>query len=243
MRDMDPSQAVAPQHIPAALQAHFEIVQSWPRGGTLLAPIFGSGCLDSAIAADAEGAKVLAAMFRAEHDLMRAGALPCDNYLYVARARPQADGLVRAAFETNAAAHFRAGRLGIKGDLDAWTQFNETGAFQSVVARDAIAPFPPADLMHRTSALRADQAFAALFNKAIEHDWFSEAEELGRQYLTSDPDGPVKPLAQIILTMGRAQAGQFCQAAEHFFQRQVFGQAAEQRQNLPFPDQVSVPAA
>src|SRR5262245_26751057 len=53
-----------------------------------------------------------------------------------------------------------------------------------------------------------DQAFAALFNKAIEHDWFAETEELGRQYLKADPDGPVKALAQIILTMGRAQAGQ-----------------------------------
>ena len=37
-----------------------------------------------------------------------------------------------------------------------------------------------------------DQAYAALFNKAIEHDWFSDAEELGRQYLKTDPDGPVK---------------------------------------------------
>ena len=35
-----------------------------------------------------------------------------------------------------------------------------------------------------------DQAYAALFNKAIEHDWFAEAEELGRQYLKTDPDGP-----------------------------------------------------
>jgi SAM-dependent methyltransferase len=161
MRDMDPSEAVASQHIPAALQAHFEIVQSWARGGTLLAPIFGSGCLDSAMVANAEGAKVLAAMFKAEHDLMRAGALPCDNYLYIARARPQADELVRGAFEANASPHFRTGRLGIKGDIDAWTRFNETDAFQSVVARDAVAPFPPADLMHRTSALRADEAFAA----------------------------------------------------------------------------------
>ena len=50
-----------------------------------------------------------------------------------------------------------------------------------------------------------DQAYAALFNKAIEHDWFSEAEEQGRQYLKSDPDGPVKALAQIILTMARAR--------------------------------------
>jgi peroxiredoxin/predicted negative regulator of RcsB-dependent stress response len=54
-----------------------------------------------------------------------------------------------------------------------------------------------------------DQAYAALFNKAIEHDWFAETEELGRQYLKSDPDGPVKALAQIVLTMARAQAGQF----------------------------------
>ena len=61
-----------------------------------------------------------------------------------------------------------------------------------------------------------DQAYAALFNKAIEHDWFSEAEEQGRQYLKSDPEGPVKALAQIILTMGRAQAGQFDEALKRF---------------------------
>jgi peroxiredoxin len=61
-----------------------------------------------------------------------------------------------------------------------------------------------------------DQAYAALFNKAIEHDWFAETEELGRQYLKVDPDGPVKALAQIILTMGRAQAGQFDNALARF---------------------------
>jgi peroxiredoxin/predicted negative regulator of RcsB-dependent stress response len=61
-----------------------------------------------------------------------------------------------------------------------------------------------------------DQAYAALFNKAIEHDWFSEAEDQGRQYLKSDPDGPVKALAQIILTMARAQAGQFDEALKRF---------------------------
>jgi peroxiredoxin/predicted negative regulator of RcsB-dependent stress response len=54
-----------------------------------------------------------------------------------------------------------------------------------------------------------EQAYAALFNKAIEHDWFAETEELGRQYLKVDPDGPVKALAQIILTMARAQAGHY----------------------------------
>jgi thiol-disulfide isomerase/thioredoxin len=54
-----------------------------------------------------------------------------------------------------------------------------------------------------------EQAYAALFNKAIEHDWFAETEELGRQYLKAEPEGPVKALAQIILTMARAQAGHY----------------------------------
>jgi peroxiredoxin len=61
-----------------------------------------------------------------------------------------------------------------------------------------------------------DQAYAALFNKAIERDWFAETEELGRQYLKVDPDGPVKALAQIILTMGRAQAGRFDEALAQY---------------------------
>jgi SAM-dependent methyltransferase len=161
IRDRDPSEAVAAQHIPAALRAHFEIVQSWPRGGTLLAPIFGSGCLDSAMAASEEGANVLVAMFRAEQELIRVGALTSDNYLYVARPRPAADRLVRAAFEPHASPFFRTGQLGIKGDLDAWVHLNEIDAFQSVVACDGIAPIPPPALMHRTSGLGVDSDFAA----------------------------------------------------------------------------------
>ncbi len=61
-----------------------------------------------------------------------------------------------------------------------------------------------------------DQAYAALFNKAIEHDWFGETEDLGRQYLKTDPDGPVKALAQIVLTMARARAGRFDEALAQF---------------------------
>jgi SAM-dependent methyltransferase len=161
MRDMDPSEAVAPQHIPAALRAHFEIVQTWARGGTLLAPIFGSGCLDIAMAASEEGVKILAAMFRAEQELIRTGALSSDNYLYIARPRPEADRLVHAAFEPHASPFFRSGQLGIKGDLDTWAHLNEIDAFQSVVARDGVAPFPPTALMHRTSGLGRDSDFAA----------------------------------------------------------------------------------
>jgi peroxiredoxin len=61
-----------------------------------------------------------------------------------------------------------------------------------------------------------DQAYAALFNKAIEHDWFAEVEDLGRQYLKSDPDGPVKALAQTVLTMARAQAGRYDEGLARF---------------------------
>ncbi len=61
-----------------------------------------------------------------------------------------------------------------------------------------------------------DQAYAALFNKSIEHDWFAEVEDLGRQYLKTDPDGPVKALAQIVQTMARAQAGHYDEALARF---------------------------
>jgi peroxiredoxin len=71
-------------------------------------------------------------------------------------------------------------------------------------------------LVKHPKAEDRDQAYAALFNKAIEHDWFAETEGLGRQYLQADPDGPVKALAQIILTMARAQAGRFDDALARF---------------------------
>jgi peroxiredoxin len=61
-----------------------------------------------------------------------------------------------------------------------------------------------------------EQAYAALFNKAIEHDWFAETDPLARHYLKSEPDGPVNALAQIIVTMARAHAGQFDEALAQF---------------------------
>ena len=158
---MDPSEAVASQHIEAALAAHFEIVQKWPRGGTLLAPIFGSGCLDAAIADSPEGLAILAAMFEAEQDLIRNGALPSDSYVYIAKPRPSARALVREAFECHARPLPEAGILGIRGSLDPWLRLNEFTAFESVRARALVAPFPPAALMHRTSGLDNDQHFAA----------------------------------------------------------------------------------
>ena len=61
-----------------------------------------------------------------------------------------------------------------------------------------------------------DQGFAALFNKAIEHDWFADNEEAALRYLKNYPDGPVKALAQIIATMARAQAGRHDEALTRY---------------------------
>jgi SAM-dependent methyltransferase len=161
LRAMDPSEAVASQHIEAALAAHFEIVQKWPRGGTLLAPIFGSGCLDAAMADSPEGLAILAVMYEAEQDLICDGALPSDSYVYIAKPRPSAGVLVREAFERHAEPLPDAAHLGIRGSLDPWLRLNEFTAFESVRARDLVAPFPPAALMHRTSGLDNDQHFAS----------------------------------------------------------------------------------
>jgi thiol-disulfide isomerase/thioredoxin len=63
-----------------------------------------------------------------------------------------------------------------------------------------------------------DQGFAALFNKAIEHDWFGDSEEMALRYLKNDPDGPVKALAEIIATMSRAQAGRHDEALTRYME-------------------------
>jgi peroxiredoxin len=61
-----------------------------------------------------------------------------------------------------------------------------------------------------------DQAYMTLFEKAIEHDWFTENESLAKRYLAEHPDGPVKSLAQIIGVMARAQVDDFSGALSGF---------------------------
>ncbi len=61
-----------------------------------------------------------------------------------------------------------------------------------------------------------DQAYLALFEKVIEHDWFTDHEKLARGYLADHPDGAAKPLAQIVTTMARAQEGEFAGARDEF---------------------------
>jgi peroxiredoxin len=82
-----------------------------------------------------------------------------------------------------------------------------------------------------------DQAYAALFNKAIEHDWFLETDDLAQQYQKSDPDGPVKALAQIIQIMARAQAGRYEEALERYKQlMQGLGQSDQEEFAASFTD-------
>ena len=61
-----------------------------------------------------------------------------------------------------------------------------------------------------------DQAYLTFFNKAIEHDWFLENEAIAKAYLKEYPEGPVRPLARIVVTMARAQAGGYAEALASF---------------------------
>lgn len=57
-----------------------------------------------------------------------------------------------------------------------------------------------------------DQAFLTLFERALDHDWFAETEPIARRYLDERPDGPSKPVAQLIGLLSRARSGKFAEA-------------------------------
>lgn len=61
-----------------------------------------------------------------------------------------------------------------------------------------------------------EQAYLALFERVIEHDWFREHEAIARRYLEAFPEGEVRSMAQIVATMARAAAGQFDAALTDF---------------------------
>ena len=67
-------------------------------------------------------------------------------------------------------------------------------------------------LLSHPKADDRDEAYSAIFDKAIAHDWFAETEPVAKRYLTESPDGGIKALARIVGTMARARAGQFAEA-------------------------------
>lgn len=84
---MDPSEAVRSDHIVQTIQAHFNIVVLSKRGGTLLMPIFGSGCIAPEIFETREGMEIIQRLCELERDLIDKGIVSSDNVLIVATPR------------------------------------------------------------------------------------------------------------------------------------------------------------
>lgn len=85
----DPSEAVCSHFIEDTITAHFNIIERIPRGGTLLAPIFGSGCLDINILKSVEGLECLAKLANKESQLIDNGLIRSDHVVIVARKKSE----------------------------------------------------------------------------------------------------------------------------------------------------------
>jgi SAM-dependent methyltransferase len=87
LNDMDPSEAVRSDHIMDHIHAHFEVVIRLDRGGTLLAPIFGSGCISPAVFEHEDGMNVISHLCTAERAMIDAGIIPSNHMVVVATPR------------------------------------------------------------------------------------------------------------------------------------------------------------
>jgi SAM-dependent methyltransferase len=144
----------------AALQASFEIVSQRSRGGTLLGPLFASGCIAPEIDEDEEGRALLRALYRVEADLIASGEVPASDWIVAARPRPSRPERVRELFDSHAGPLPGEALAGMAGPLPAWIGFNMGSALKSARAADYAAPFPPPELMYHTSGLTRDRDFA-----------------------------------------------------------------------------------
>ena len=67
-------------------------------------------------------------------------------------------------------------------------------------------------LVENPDADDREGAALAIFEVAIEHDWFADAEPTASAYLDASPEGTVAPMARIVATMARARSGRFDEA-------------------------------
>jgi len=88
LNEMDPSEAVRSDHIMDHIHAHFNVVERCDRGGTLLAPIFGSGCISPMIFESEAGMEIIDGLCRREHEMIKAGIIPSNHVVVVAKPRP-----------------------------------------------------------------------------------------------------------------------------------------------------------
>lgn len=84
---MDPSEAVNSHQIYETIRAHFTFVETHNTGGTLLAPIFGGGCLDPTIIETSEGLEIISMLADVERTMIDAGLIRSDHLLLVCRRR------------------------------------------------------------------------------------------------------------------------------------------------------------
>lgn len=89
LMQMDPSEAVCPDEIISHLLAHFNIVERIDRGGSILGPIFGSGCIDPSIFATNEGMDIIDKLCSLEKQIIENGILDTDNVLIIASPKSQ----------------------------------------------------------------------------------------------------------------------------------------------------------
>lgn len=84
---MDPSEAVNSHQIYETIRCHFDIVERIEMGGTLLAPIFGGGCLDPSIIESGEGLEVISMLVEAERKMINDGLIRSDHLMLICKKR------------------------------------------------------------------------------------------------------------------------------------------------------------
>jgi SAM-dependent methyltransferase len=87
LKALDPSEAVPSDQIMDHIRAHFCIIVLKERGGTLLAPIFGSGCISPSMFESARGMAIMKQMCDKERTMIDDGILASDNVTVVASPR------------------------------------------------------------------------------------------------------------------------------------------------------------
>jgi SAM-dependent methyltransferase len=88
LKTADPSEAVRSDHIMDHVHAHFDVIVQLNRGGTLLAPIFGAGCISPSAFETEEGMQAISRLCARERALIDGGVIRSDHVVVVARPRP-----------------------------------------------------------------------------------------------------------------------------------------------------------
>src|SRR5262245_35398664 len=60
------------------------------------------------------------------------------------------------------------------------------------------------------------QAYFTIFDRVLDHDWYAEFEPIARRYLTEKPEGASRPVARLVIVMGRTRAGKFAEGLGEF---------------------------